>query len=706
MRKYILGLIALACLAWIAYVGLNIVSGRFSYSPSTIFTIPGEKIVVLHKGAEQDFSAPEFAPIRRNPLYLRFFAVQERIQHFYFSGTRDLVILERSKPWTTDLVRQYFRNVGIPANLSSARTFALTEGFSARFDSHFLTVYKELPKLSEAGLIDWKYADKKSAATIVEWENDHAQLVNCYFAESGMIRFISESGGKAGKLINDPEVFADVVPDDIHSYTFFEKSYAKQKANPALSELVESGFVKVSKQDLTCIIFDILPGVDPIAGLGEQIDESSINEEKTEAGIHMQTPSQLSLNEHFYLRVFNNRVFMANGQDAINWCVGAYEAGRTLLQNKKKYDEIYAESPALVSFREVEPGSKRTSSLLDKSVYRTLILFAAEQEESAGTEAPQTVHIEGGIQLIYPVQGSRNTFVLSRSGKLFLVSNGQAAALPLSGEIVGTPQWIDNNGLLLTTTTHIHLFNTSGQETAGYPVALNSPARSAAALYSWKGKSGIVIATEQGIEQIVTTDNKRNVVKISGAFSDQNPVVWVSGGKLAASLLTDKELITVDLAKKRIRARFAFNGSAQLVKWSKQPVILIQKDGVFTLVNPANQQIGKTLPGKPVGKLYDEDGSMAINRDGKVFLLNGSGEITAQLNANNSNIEWISRAVRSRYAVLDGISNKIYLYRENGHLSSPEAYNGSAIAELQSDNSGKLWLLTVSNDFLVRCQIK
>lgn len=88
-----------------------------------------------------------------------------------------------------------------------------------------------------------------------------------------MICFIFVVGGKVGKLINDVEIFVDVIFFDIDLYIFYEIYYlVGENGNNFLFELVNSGFVIVMYGDRKCMVFDVFLGVDFIVGLGEFID--------------------------------------------------------------------------------------------------------------------------------------------------------------------------------------------------------------------------------------------------------------------------------------------------------------------------------------------------------------------------------------------------------------------------------------------------
>src|SRR6218665_3125039 len=168
LNKSLLSFLGIAALAWIVYVVLTIGTNGIAPSPSVVFSDADTSVLVVHKPKELQYTNPEYAFVQNEPFYVQVLAQPERVQHFYFSSSRKLLVLERSKPWTIQRIKAYFTKMGYGVTQQSGKDIRVSNGWKGRFQDNYLALSLSELEDNETEMVDWNFIDRKSSASLVK----------------------------------------------------------------------------------------------------------------------------------------------------------------------------------------------------------------------------------------------------------------------------------------------------------------------------------------------------------------------------------------------------------------------------------------------------------------------------------------------------------------------------------------------------------
>jgi hypothetical protein len=706
--KYIAGILGALALIWTAYVAVNIASSGPSIAPSSVFA-EGESVFVAH--FPYDFRPDESSSkALSEPFFQQLFENPGRVQHMYFSLSGDKALMQRSKPWTIEVVKRYFGKMNLGTEFLSSRKLKLSNGWTAGFDKEFLLISQNEPLLQESSAPDWKYMDGKCAFTLVSWTKGLASIENVYQEKDGDLLYVSSSNTSGSSLADDQDAFLDVIPDSFDEYTFHEKEYLRSIDNvpsPAYT-WADRGFVTLRNKGLTCIITDFIPGQDPIAVLGDAIAEESINDRKTSGHVtNTRLPGTLLRASSWYVEVFNNRVFIAEEKAAIDNVIGAYEAGRTVPQNAARYIALFGNVPKKVSYRHISAGEHRSVSLLEGSRHMVVRQLGGTEETEKGPKGPDPIRIEGGIAQILPIQGSNFVYVVSKDGTISGIGkNGIQWQTKTEGGLLMDASFTGSGEeLMAITPDKVHVFNRSG-ELPGFPRGNGGNPIVTACYFSWKGQEQLAIADRSSLSVYNSSGSRVSAFKLPYSPARAPMLVWVKGRELMASFIGEDRGFTVSVDKRRKSSELGLSkGDTKLMKTAAGPVYfnlsggLLQKITWNGAVSPVSGNASAIL-GHEADKNY-----LLVLSGGNVAIFDENGGLVKTVKPGFSDVESASAAQGSSgrliTGVLDGLANYGRVFGA-GAATENESYEGSKLISVHRLQNGSIQLISQSNSYLVR----
>ena len=112
LNRVILGIIFLASLAWVIYVGLDLASEKNNYSPESLFNKQDGKVLVVIRPDEANFnSLNEF---HDSPCLEIIKALNDSIYNRgYFSEKRAHLLLVKNDNWNDNSVQSVFNKINV-----------------------------------------------------------------------------------------------------------------------------------------------------------------------------------------------------------------------------------------------------------------------------------------------------------------------------------------------------------------------------------------------------------------------------------------------------------------------------------------------------------------------------------------------------------------------------------------------------------------
>jgi hypothetical protein len=714
LNRSFLVILGILSLGWIAYVALNLSATNFSPTPEKIFSEKDSGIVIVHKTNEIDYNQEAFAFLQEKPFFQQLLSKTERIQHYYFSTNRDIAILERSKPWSFDLIQKYFAKLQIGSNLNYSREIKLSNDWRARYHDNYLVLFKgELSENSNV-LVNWKFIDRKCSASLINKTDDVYRIENTYFISSNRVKYISQTNQLGLELADDQDAFLEMIPSKFASYNFYEKSFAKQESpiNSPLYDWIDKGFVVLETPKGTCIITDFIAGQSPFAILEPYVEnDTDLANVKRVTTKKVPLPFSLFKGKKCTIELFNNYAVISDNEQVINDIIGSYETGNTLAQSQIKKEKLFAETPKKVSFRSINDSIHETISQLTGSTHRVIHYLNYEQssEDPSANIAIPPIRIDGSVAHIIPVQNSSTFFAISTNNTLYCIRNNAILwQQTVSGQLAGDPALsLNGQALALICSDGLHVFTLSGNQANGFPVK-GSPKGSIHA-FEWKGQSAFACILDGQLVCYDIQGKKLGSVSIGNGANSETPITVIEQrGELIVHCILNGKWNAYNLRKKTLLKSIGVDAG----EW-----YLVKNNGRVSAMGLVNKQFIKVGDnGKKavmignVQNILRRNGTnelelLYLTQGPRIFVLKSDGSVLAQFETRVRQIQDMYSATtengKTLVGILDGIANNSYIYTLNGNEISKEAFEGANQLVLQKQADGSLVLISESNTYLV-----
>ena len=709
-NRTVLSILGISAFAWIVYVVFTIGSNGYSPTPDRIFNNADTSVLVVHKPKELLYNNPEYGFVQKEAFYIQVLANPERIQHFYFSSSRKIVILERSKPWSIRLLQNYFSKMGYGITVHNGKEIRVSNGWRGRYHDNYIVLSLNDIEESETPLVDWNFVDRKASLSLVKKpEGSPVYIIeNAYTLSDNQVKYISQHSNGALPLVDDQEYFQDLLPASFDTYTFYQKDYLKSLiGNDPLIECMNHGMVILEQNKSKCVIVDFELGHDPFTVLEGKIDNDPGSE--TKGDLHLKMPFNL-FDSDLRIELFNGYALISDDKALINSIIGNYETGNTLAQSETKRFELFANTPKKVSFRSITPTEQITKSYLENSVHTVVdIRNTKDDDENSEIVSYEPIRLDGKITSILPIENSSMVYVTTDANSLHFILNDHLAwSKTLDDQIKSVPVLIPGTqNICLTTATGLHAFSTGGNELAGFPITF-SATQSAPAMFIASGQAQIAVVADGSAHTFNTSGKKTGQVAIG---TNANSVINVSSDKRGwlAHVIANNTWYTLNMKKKtKIRSFNLGIGDWYLAHYNNNilPVgiqsnkfVRYSENGKSTvLIGNASKMIRY--------KSSQNQELFFLTQNQRIYVVDGLGTMITQFDCQLRTIE-DAYLVRSRQGktfvgLLDGISNNSYIYNVNGNEAFKQVFEGSDEIVFQNTADGKLLLISGSNGYLFR----
>lgn len=699
-------------LLWLGYATYDRINQGKQYLPEYVFGDEDEEVIVLlnpnKKDAllqEFDFQLPEIKQFIQeiNP---------ENIERMYLSKKRGQFIIIAKKEIKEENLVSFFK--GVSQFSWNGKTLKIGS-LIGQFDKNKL-YFSNGNYLKHAAHWEELYFDSNADAALIRFTVSEPAVVDIYVKAHGIVEYKSSVDEKiAGSKVNDKVVFAAVIPSSCSFYEFYETDYLRyiepELKNSPMNNWLKYGLVKLKINELEVFVSDYIEGQEPIQVLYDFYRKEANNEES--AYFEGSRLTKLMQNSNgFYIYQLDDYVVFSSNKLACEMVIADYKLGNTLAQQPKRAEEIYGRLPQKVNYRKVNASGKESISIYEHLLLTTKV-GSTTGKETTSNNTPQIATnsfvVNGVASGIYFID-SHNFYVLTQNNLLSYFENDQKKwEKDLQESIVGEANLIDiyandKTQLLITTNKKIHVIDINGNEPSGFPVDLgDETATQSTLLYRWKGNGYFLTAVNGGkIMQLDNQGRELAIIKTNLKEISNQPIVWVSANKPFIGVTSDDHFEMIQAENKKLFRSFAIKEKMVALKLANeiklmgvannQLIAYDQKGGQAHFEKFSNGQLVPTLvlengiivKDQQLLKLFNSQGIQW----GKIVLpFNDLADI--QLYTTNSGI---SIAVG-----VDGLENKVHVWRTNGEKYSKETFDGSKMVRYHDG-----YLYTCIDNLVVR----
>jgi hypothetical protein len=710
-------LLGFISLAWIIFIGYDLLDQKDKISPQHIFSEKDGEILIINRSAEVHLDElnydikSEFKDLFSD--LLKTIYPNERI---YISEKRNLLMIEIPNIWTEGEIKKYFKTKSLLISEIENKNFKLKDKFSGFYKKNYLLITTEKSFDSHIEN-EWPLWDNKASASIVHLSHP-LKSTNIYFKADNTISYQTKYGKDfKSKKIDDKDLFAQYLPASIENYHFIEKEYAKNinalNQESPIYQWMEDGMVVFIYNNTPCILSDYNKMIDPVNLLiSNEGNPSEMTNNFKNIRLTKSFPSNLK--KGFYIGKLSDKVILSESKEIVEKITADYLLGNTLALSKDKSDKIFAKMPKKVSERNHNLGKTYSLSSYKNLLIRTEFFSTSIPENtiSQSTEIRNNSFVF--TSKIKSFLGNGNIiYAISEDKQILAISNKkQLWKKELEGEIIGNPKLIDvfENGniqLLINTSEKIYLLNSEGKNVNEFP--LNFKSMNPVSHYRWNNKTNF-LAINNSKELAQIDQNGRIIKKIKLPFSDVNLEVDVYRNQNVLTAIISGESFsqTVDLDKnKLLKTRYNLPKTRQQLKVNSG---FYYFDIENNQVNRTDQLGNKSLVYsgneiKNLKKLYRGKQQIICFQDGnQIFVIDETGKIASKIKTSINEIEdfdLLTFGNETYLAVIDEIENDIFIFNSKGEKLNEKAFEGKKAVKLSIDR-GKLMISSIIQNNIVQ----
>lgn len=712
--------LSIISLVWLGYATYDRVSQGKQYNPEYLFGAEDGEVLILHNPEQKDLLLHQFGTANDDINRLIGSINSNKVDVIYISKKRGQILILAKEVINHESVDNLFIDKqSFKTENNKKLSFGQLKGHFSKNAIYFSSQSFDLNKNP------WKnlHFDKNSDASIVSFHEKQSSVADVYIKENGVIEYKSTIKNAAlGAKVNDKVVFSSVIPASVQSYKFYETDYLRS-INPELSKSPMNNWLKYGLVHLTingqeAIVTDYIEGQEPIQVLYDFYKQESTNSETGYFEGNKLT-NLLSDSKGFYVYQLDDFVVISANRSVCESIIGDYKLGNTLAQNPQKSEEIYGLLPQKVNYRSVSKTEKQSSSvyeniLLTTVVGGTLKDLPNDDNRPGENQTAQSFVVGSPVKDILLID-EHSFFVTTQDNKvLFFDKTGKKWEKTLDGSIVGNAEIIDiyaneKSQLLVAIGKKVHVLDVNGNEPGGFPIELDDQTCVQTPLfYRWKGNGFFILAVQNG--KLVQYDNQGReltVIRTQLNSIEQQPVVWVSANKPFIGIYDNIrfEMIQAD-TKKSFRV-FPAKEANLIIKLpnevklfglsNNQLVSYDQRGGITRYDKFINASLFNKVTNNGVS-------TIAIKDQQQLKLYNLQGIQWTNLKLPFSDLSDVqvfnTTSGKTIIAGIDGLENKIYLWKTNGDLYSKSLLDGSKIVRYHSG-----YVFTVVDNLVVKYPI-
>ena len=352
--RFFLGLIILSSIAWLGYVGFDILNVKSNFSEFKLFSKEDGKVLIINRSEEIRFDLID--GFQEAPLFSFVNQLnKDEYQSAFVSFNKSHLLLKRNDSWTEENIEFLLKNITQKISFNGA-SFAFDDIQGEFFKSNLYFSKGEIVS-NEIEESNFSY-DKKATASIIEFsENSNIQSVSdLYFIaeetdEGQIVRFKTINASvKQGGKIKDEVLFSPVISKKCSSYHFYERDYFASMdtvfTNGPMSKWMQNGFVEVEYKGKKAIVSDYIGGQDPVLVLNDLIQL----QDEVEFKIPL-TATFPKKGKSYFVKYLADFVVISESEMTCDQLIADHKLGNTIALNASVTNHIYNQLPKSVSER-------------------------------------------------------------------------------------------------------------------------------------------------------------------------------------------------------------------------------------------------------------------------------------------------------------------------------------------------------------------
>lgn len=709
-QRLVLLLISLFAFGWVIFSSYDLLSNENAVDFNYYFNQKDQTIYFIQDPNAFDWENEGMVTTDLNESL--FFSILRRSKEqltLAFSEKVTKLLIEKKTNWTKKEVQDLFKNGLFPFEMGKLKSFEYGK-LHGRYNRNQLLIYEgELPSATPLSI----QISSKASYAWLKWSKDHQiRLTETYRKKEGFYRYVKyENPNPSLRRIDDQAIFATVIPDFFKQYYFYEKNYVQQ-LDPNFSKTpwnhcIKRGFVHLTKDSTSLVIFDFEGNAHPIQTLNEYFHKEELNIESA-AFQNLQFSSLIDETKNtWYVGVFGQFGFASPSKALLDESLAAASLGQTIAQNENKARRIYGNMPRKVSARWVDATQKKTVTLLGQQIVETSYQKSSTQIQQNQEKIRDYFVMNPGYRVIrFAAFAERgNVITLNENHQLVGYINGlRKWEKALQQDVSDLYQISGTSALICVQFEHeAQLYDKTGR----LVYRLTHEAGTRIQVIENNGKKEFICSNGGAAIQLINENGA--VIKqfsISGKLKELHS--FKQNGKSFVSILTDQQMQFIDLTKRKLAMKqnadstYVLVGNpnaAFAVKTENTNATVLSLEGAKQFTVPSNVQC--------IGAYLQLNRHILIfKRNKAIFALDTKGQRIWEKSFNAIELTQFSSFYgpdkKTLISFLDAVDNQIYLLDDAGHNLDTDKRHGEQAVQLSAFGNNAYSITTYLGNYIIQ----
>lgn len=717
MKRLLLAIFGLFIIAWISFVSYDLLQKENTHDFRTYFHHSDGAIWAIHQPNEVNWDDHSIQTLSLNQALFSSLSIRMKEPCSYFFSTKKvLFLLEKRSSWSKKEIQQLFENGLFPFELGKLNSFEYGK-LHGIFKGNQLLIFDG--ELAEPNEHAFRVDTKASLSRVVLSKNHKSGRVSDMYLKKGRIYTYSKSsiGKNSIKEIDDRRIFAHVVPSNIESYSFYERSYLA-KVDPVFAhsvfskQMITNGVVFVTKDGRCAAIFDYQEDYSPIDILNEHLQKEGSDELSAEykhlrfAKMMEKFADSTAQKPSLHIALMDGFAVVSSSKEFLDYVISEAELSNTLSQDERKIAQVYGNLPKKVAYRQVSRSKQQSVSVYGKKMLETSCRMIDIVEHKENQKTKDYFVMNPGVRVIdfaaFPERG--NVIALTENHMLVGYINGlKKWEKPCPQEVLSMNLIeIGQSYVSVQFAKETQLFDKTGR----LVFRMTSQNNITPSAYSAKNKMEFVIANTDKSVQLL--NDKGTLIKpfqVNGTI--KQIAVTTQAKKPILGVLTSTMYYTIDLEKRKTLSKLSIDSTYSLINTGVDLIPTSARNSSLSMIKN-----GKTIQfsTKSNVKLL---GSYLLNKE-LTFILSRGKELYAY---QNGKVIWEKTIPAQEISalsiqkskngtpilcVLDALENELYLLDQLGRASDTNERHGEMKVQVSPFGANAYSITTFLGSYLIQ----
>lgn len=717
MKRLLLAIFGLFIIAWISFVSYDLLQKENTHDFRTYFHHSDGAIWVIHQPNEVNWDDHSIQTLSLNQALFSSLSIRMKEPCSYFFSTKKvLFLLEKRSSWSKKEIQQLFENGLFPFELGKLNSFEYGK-LHGIFKGNQLLIFDG--ELAEPNDHAFRVDTKASLSRVVLSKNHKGGRVSDMYLKKGRIYTYSKSsiGKNSIKEIDDRRIFAHVIPSNIDSYSFYERSYLA-KVDPVFAhsvfskQMITNGVVFVTKDNRCAAIFDYQEDYSPIDILNEHLQKEGSDELSAEykhlrfAKLMEQFADSTAQKPSLHIALMDAFAVVSSSKEFLDYVISEAELSNTLSQDERKIAQVYGNLPKKVAYRQVSRSKQQSVSVYGKKMLETSCRMIDIVEHKENQKTKDYFVMNPGVRVIdfaaFPERG--NVIALTENHMLVGYING------LKKWEKPCPQEVLSMNLIEMGQSYVsvqfaketQLFDKTGR----LVFRMTSQNNITPSAYFAKNKMEFVIANTDKSVQLL--NDKGTLIKpfqVNGTI--KQIAVTTQAKKPILGVLTSTMYYTIDLEKRKTLSKLSIDSTYSLINTGVDLIPTSARNSSLSMIkNGKTTQFSTKSNVKLLGSyLLNKELTFILSR-GKELYAYQNGKVIWQKTISAQEISALSIQKSKNgtpiLCVLDALENELYLLDQLGRASDTNERHGEMKVQVSPFGANAYSITTFLGSYLIQ----